>query len=40
MRHAVEAAACAVARGGCGEDESGGPLSKAEYDLGEVSDFP
>jgi len=32
MRRAVAAAACAIALGGCGEDESGGPLSKAEYE--------
>ena len=32
MRRAIAAAACAVVMGGCGEDESGGPLSKAEYE--------
>jgi hypothetical protein len=32
MRRAVAAAACAIALGGCAEDESGGSLSKAEYE--------
>jgi hypothetical protein len=32
MRRGVAAAACAIALGGCAEDESGGPLSKAEYE--------
>jgi hypothetical protein len=32
MKRAVAAAACAIALAGCGEDESGGPLSKAEYE--------
>ena len=31
LSRVVAAAACAVALGGCGEDESGGPLSKSEY---------
>jgi hypothetical protein len=32
MRRAVAAAACAIALGGCAEDERDGPLSKAEYE--------
>jgi hypothetical protein len=32
MRRAVAAVACAIALGGCAEDESDGPLSKAEYE--------
>ena len=32
MGRAIAAAACAIVLGGCGEDEGGGPLSKAEYE--------
>jgi hypothetical protein len=32
MKRTIAAAACTIVRGGCGEDESGGPLSKAEYE--------
>jgi hypothetical protein len=40
MRRAVAALACAVAPGGCGEEESGGSLSKAEDVLAELGPPP